>query len=59
MKEEITGDWRKICSDEPHDLYFPPDIIGMMKQRRMRCAVHVARMREGGRNTYIILVETS
>jgi hypothetical protein len=34
MMEEITGDWRKLHTEELHDLYSSPDII-QIKSRRM------------------------
>jgi hypothetical protein len=52
----VTGDWRKLHNEELHNLYSSPNIIRMIKSRRMRWAGHVARMREK-RNTYRILVE--
>jgi hypothetical protein len=50
------GVWRKLHIEELHNLYFSPNIIRMIKSRRMRWAGHVARMREP-RNAYRILVE--
>jgi hypothetical protein len=49
------GDWRKLHNEELHNLYSSPNIIRMMKSRRMRWAGHVARMGEK-RNAYRILV---
>jgi hypothetical protein len=40
----VTGGWRKLHNEEPHNLYSSPDIIGMMESRRMRWAGRVARM---------------
>jgi hypothetical protein len=45
-KDEVTGEWRKLHSEELHNLYSSPDIITQIKSRRMRWARHVAR-REG------------
>jgi hypothetical protein len=46
----------KTCSyEELHNLYSPPNIIRMIKSRRMRWAGHVARMGKK-RNAYRILV---
>jgi hypothetical protein len=42
-------------NEELHNLYSSPNIIGMIKSRRMRWAGHVARMGET-RNAYRILV---
>jgi hypothetical protein len=43
--DEVTGEWRKLHSEELHNLYSSPDIIRQVKSRRMRWAGHVARMR--------------
>jgi hypothetical protein len=45
-RDEVTGDWRKLHSEELHNLYSSPNIIRMIKSRRMRAAGHVARMGE-------------
>jgi hypothetical protein len=45
-RDEVTGDWRKLHNDELHNLYFSPNIIRMIKSRRMRWAGQVARMGE-------------
>jgi hypothetical protein len=42
--DEVTGDWRKLHSEELHILYSSPDIIRQTKSRRMRWEGHVARM---------------
>jgi hypothetical protein len=54
-REEVTGEWRTLHSGELHNLYSSPDIIRQVKFRRMRWAVHVARIGEG-RNMYRVLV---
>jgi hypothetical protein len=46
-KREEDGSWRKLHNDELHDLYSSPNIVKMIKSRRMRWAGHVARMGEG------------
>jgi len=43
-KDEITGDWRKLHNEELNDLCCSPDIVRVIKSRRMRWAKHVARM---------------
>jgi hypothetical protein len=45
-RDEVTGEWRKLHSEEIHNLYSSPDIIRQIKSRRMRWAGHVARMGE-------------
>jgi hypothetical protein len=46
-KREVNGSWRKLHNDELHSLYSSPNIVSVIKSRRMRWAGHVARMREG------------
>jgi hypothetical protein len=54
-RDEVTGDWRKLRNEELHNLYSSPNIIRMIKSRRIRRAGHVARMGEK-RNSYRVLV---
>jgi hypothetical protein len=54
-RDHVTGDWRKLHNEELHNLYSSPNIIRMIKSRRMRWAGHVGRMGER-RNAYRILV---
>jgi len=54
-KDEVTGEWRKLHNEELSDLYSSPNIFRMIKSRIMRCAGHVARMRER-RGVYRFLV---
>jgi hypothetical protein len=41
---KVTGDWRKLHNEELHNLYSSPNIIRMIKSRRMRWTGYVARM---------------
>jgi hypothetical protein len=41
-RDKITGDWRKLHNVELHDLYFSPNIVRVIKSKRMRWAGHVA-----------------
>jgi hypothetical protein len=45
-RDEVTGEWRKLNKEELNDLYSLPNILRVVKSRRMRCAGHVARMGE-------------
>jgi hypothetical protein len=38
----VVCEWRKLHNEELHDLYFAPNIIRVIKLRRMRWAGHVA-----------------
>jgi hypothetical protein len=51
----VTGDWTKLHNEELHNMYSSPNIITMIKSRRMRWVGHVARVGEK-RNAYRILV---
>jgi hypothetical protein len=46
-KREEDGSWRKLHNDELHSLYSSPNIVRVIKSRRMRWAAHVARMGRG------------
>jgi len=53
-RDEVTGEWRKLHNEELNDLY-SPNIVRVIKTRRMRWAGHVARMGEK-RDVYRVLV---
>ena len=50
-----TGECRRLHNEELNDLYCSPNIVRVIKSRRMRWAGHVARMGEE-RGTYRVLV---
>jgi len=43
-RHEVTVEWRKLHNEELRDLYSLPNIVRVVKSRRMRWAGHVARM---------------
>jgi hypothetical protein len=53
-KREEDGSGRKLHNDELHSLYSSPNIVRVIKSRRMRWAKHVARIEEG-RGVYRVL----
>ena len=55
-RDEVTGEWRKIHNEELNDLYPSPNVVRVIKSRRMRWAWHVARIGEG-RGVYRVLVK--
>jgi hypothetical protein len=50
-REEVAGDWRKLHNEELHNLYSSPNVITVIKSRRIRWMEHVAHMEEM-RNAY-------
>jgi len=54
-RDEITGEWRRLHNEELNDLYPSPNIVRVIKSRRMRWAGHVARMGQE-RGVYRVLV---
>jgi len=54
-RDEVTGEWRKLHNEELNDMYSAPNIVRVIKSRRMRWAGHVARMGER-RGVYSVLV---
>ena len=54
----MTGEWRKLHNEELNDLYSLPNIVRVVKLRRIRWAGHVARMGED-RGAHRVLVGKS
>jgi hypothetical protein len=47
-RDEVTEGWRKLHNEELHELYSSPNVIRIIKSRRMRWAENVARMGRRG-----------
>ena len=47
-RDEVTGEWRKLHNEELNDLCSSPNIVRVIKSRKIRWAGHVARMVERG-----------
>ena len=54
-RDEVRGDWRKLHNEELNDLYCLPNVVCVMKSRRMRWAWYVACM-GSRRGVYMVLV---
>ena len=54
-RDEVMGEWRRLHNEELNDLYCSPNIVRVIKSRRMRWAGHVACMVEE-RGAYRVLV---
>jgi len=54
-RDEVKGEWRSLYDEELYDLYSSPNIVRVIKFRRIRWAWHVARMGEE-RGVYRVLV---
>ena len=54
-RDEVTGEWRRLHNGKLNDLYSSPNIVRVIKSRRMRWVGHVACMGEE-RGVYRVLV---
>ena len=54
-RDEVTREWRKLHNEELNDLYSSPNIVRVIKSRKMRLTGHVALVGEG-RGVYRVLV---
>ena len=54
-RDEVTGEWRRLRNEELNDLYSSPNIVRVIKSRRMSWTGHVACMGEE-RGVYRVLV---
>jgi hypothetical protein len=55
-RDEVTGEWRRLHNKELYALYSSPNIIQVIKSKRLRWAGHVAHM-GNRRGAYRALVE--
>ena len=46
-KRDENGEWRRLHNEELHSLYHSPNIVRVIKSRRLRWTGHVATMEEG------------
>jgi hypothetical protein len=54
-RDEVRAEWRKLHNEELYDRYSSPNIVRVIKSRRIRWAGHLARMEER-RGVYRVLV---
>jgi len=54
-RDEVTEEWRELHNEELNNLYSSPNIVWVIKMRRMRWAGHVVHMGEE-RGVYRVLV---
>jgi len=54
-RDEVSGEWRRLHNEELNDLYFSPNIVRVIKSRRMIWAGNLARMGEE-REVYRVLL---
>jgi hypothetical protein len=46
-RDEIAGEWRKLRNEELNNLYYSPNIVRVIKSRRIKWAGYVGRLGEG------------
>ena len=56
-KRDENGEWRMLLNEELHRLYRSHNVVRVIKSRKLRWTVHVARIEEG-RNAFKILTGT-
>ena len=57
-KRDANCEWRRLYNEELHSFYSSPNVVRVIKTRKLRWAGHVARMEEG-RSGFKILTSTS
>jgi hypothetical protein len=53
-RDDVTGEWRKLYNEKLYDMYSSPNIVRVIKSRRMRRGGHVAQLE--GKSVYRVLV---
>ena len=43
-RDEVAGEWRKLHNEEINGLYYSPNIVRVIRSRRMGWAGHSARI---------------
>jgi hypothetical protein len=54
-RDEVTGKWRRLHNEQLYDLYSSPNIIRVIKSRRLRWAGQIARTAKS-RGAYRVLI---
>ena len=54
-RDEVTGEWRNLCNEDLNDMYCSPNIVRVIKRRKMGWPGHVACMGKR-RGVYRVLV---
>jgi len=54
-RDKVMGEWRRLHNEELNDFYSSPNIVRVIKSRRMRWAAHMERMGEK-KGVYSVLV---
>jgi hypothetical protein len=49
-KREVGGDWRRLHNEELHNFYASPDVVRVMKSRKMIRVAHLSSMRNSYKN---------
>jgi len=54
-RDEVTGEWRRLHNEELNDLYSSPNIVGVIKSRRMGWSGHLVHMGEESGVYWVLL----
>jgi len=45
-RDEVTGEWTRLHNEELYDLYWSPNVIRVVKSKRMRWAGYVVSLED-------------